>query len=171
MIFWADGWEAVWRASSCREMQPRSRIVLVSSGEVYGPMTFQPAREDLPGLPWQKMSSTGMICANCEHLLTPLRPIIIRIGRVLESLTLPRSLELGDEALLKFSVLSRKEAEDAAELALKRGKPGEIYNIARKEPKSALHLIQEGVSLVGKWTGPFPVLDCTKARKELGWML
>lgn len=165
-----DGWDSLTeiRAMIAKNQVP-DRFVLVSSGEVFGGISLLPAHEDLPGMAWQHLSTRGIICAAAEHLLRPFSPVIIRLGAVLEDLRMPNVLKLGDEALVKFSVISQKEAVLAANLALEHGKPGEIFNIARQKEVCILELI--GQLFRGRWAGPYPVLDCRKARRELGWDL
>ena len=142
--------------------------LVISSSLVYGPITYAPAREDLPGLPWQKMHEKGLQHALIESILSRFAPIVVRIGMVLEDLRVPNILDLGDEGLLKFTVISQDEADLGVNLALKHGKRGEIYNLGRKTPISVLDLVNSGCP-EGPWIGPFPVLDCSKARRELGW--
>ncbi len=159
------------------------RLLLVSSGEVYGPAGNTPRRESdpvVPATPYAASKAAAELAALEVWRRTGLQVVIARpfthTGPGQESrFALPAFLERMREAKATGvrtipsgnlepvrDLLDVRDVLEAYLLLLRAGQPGEVYNISRGEGSSMRELFDLLAALVG--AAVEPVLDPSLAR-------
>ncbi len=171
-------------ARRAAEGHAKARLLVISSGEVYGPGPTVPRRESdaiAPATPYAASKAASELAALEVWRRTGLPVVIVRpfthtgpgqetrfvlpafVERMREAkATGARSVKSGNLDPIR-DLLDVRDVVEAYLLLLQRGEPGEIYNVARGEGYSVRELFDRLAELIGVRVQPEPEPSLARA--------
>lgn len=153
---------------------PPKKFIYTSSTSVYGQADGSLVKEHSPAEP---QSETSKVLVETEKLLIDAAAqkkfpaVILRVAGIygpdrghLFQQYLRNEAKMGGKGERLINMIHRDDLVGGIIVALKNGRPGEIYNAVDDEPVTQLHFFRWLSETLGKWMPPFAEEDAQRKR-------